>query len=74
MGNADRVLVCSSPSYDFAPGSVPANVRYIGPQLDDTADETPGNPWADPSGRPRSSARHAPTHPARGLSLRVIYS
>ena len=52
MGNADRVLVCSSPSYDFAPGSVPANVRYIGPQLDDTADETPGNPWADPSGRP----------------------
>ncbi len=52
MGNADRILVCSSPSYDFAPGSVPANVRYVGPQLDDTADETPGNPWADPSGRP----------------------
>jgi MGT family glycosyltransferase len=52
MGNADRVLVCSSPSYDFAPDSVPANVRYVGPQLDDTADETPGNPWADPSGCP----------------------
>ena len=52
MGNADRVLVCSSPSYDFAPDSVPANVRYVGPQLDDTSDETPGNPWADPSGRP----------------------
>jgi MGT family glycosyltransferase len=52
MGNADRVLVCSSPSYDFAPGSVPANVRYVGPQLDDTADTTPGNPWAGPSGRP----------------------
>ena len=52
MGNADRVLVCSSPSYDFAPDSVPANVRYVGPQLDDTADETPGNPWAGPSGRP----------------------
>jgi MGT family glycosyltransferase len=52
MGNADRVLVCSSPSYDFAPDSVPANVRYVGPQLDDTADETPGNPWADPSDRP----------------------
>jgi MGT family glycosyltransferase len=52
MSNADRVLVCSSPSYDFAPDSVPANVRYVGPQLDDTADETPGGPWADPSGRP----------------------
>jgi MGT family glycosyltransferase len=52
MGNADRILVCSSPSYDFAPGSVPANVRYVGPQLDDTADATPGNPWAVPSDRP----------------------
>ncbi len=52
MGNADRVLVCSSPSYDFAPGSVPANVRYIGPQLDDTADAAPGGTWAAPSDRP----------------------
>jgi MGT family glycosyltransferase len=52
MGNADLILVCSSPSYDFAPGSVPANVRYVGPQLDDTADATPGNPWAVPSDRP----------------------
>jgi MGT family glycosyltransferase len=52
MGNADRILVCSSPSYDFAPGSVPANVRYIGPQLDDAATATPGDPWAVPSDRP----------------------
>jgi MGT family glycosyltransferase len=52
MGKADRILVCSSPSYDFAPGAVPANVRYVGPQLDDTADATPGNPWAVPSDRP----------------------
>src|SRR5215470_14644843 len=27
MARADRLLVCSSPSYDFGPGSVPANVR-----------------------------------------------
>jgi UDP:flavonoid glycosyltransferase YjiC (YdhE family) len=52
MGNADRILVCSSPSYDFAPGSVPANVCYVGPQLDDTAGAAPGNPWAVPSDRP----------------------
>jgi hypothetical protein len=37
MAAADRVLVCSSPSYDFGSGSVPANVCYVGPQLDDAA-------------------------------------
>ena len=31
MARADRILVCSSPSYDFGSGSVPANVRYVGP-------------------------------------------
>lgn len=45
---ASRVLVCSSPSYDFAPGTVPANVRYVGPQLDDVSAGT----WDDPGGLP----------------------
>jgi MGT family glycosyltransferase len=48
MGQADRVLVCTSPSFDFAPGAVPANVRYVGPQLDDAA----GPPRPGPPGRP----------------------
>jgi MGT family glycosyltransferase len=52
MARADRVLVCSSPSYDFAPGSVPANVRYVGPQLDDQASGAPAGPWAGPPGQP----------------------
>jgi MGT family glycosyltransferase len=52
MGKADRILVCSSPSFDFAPGSVPANVCYVGPQLDDAARAASGNPWAGPPGRP----------------------
>jgi len=52
MGRADRILVCSSPSFDFAPGSVPANVRYVGPQLDDAARAASGNPWVGPPGRP----------------------
>ena len=52
MGRADRILVCSSPSFDFAPGSVPANVCYVGPQLDDAARAASGNPWAGPPGRP----------------------
>ncbi len=34
MGRAARILVCSSPSYDFGSDTVPANVRYVGPQLD----------------------------------------
>jgi MGT family glycosyltransferase len=52
MGTADRILVCSSPCFDFAPGSVPDNVRYVGPQLDDAASAEAGCAWADPPGRP----------------------
>jgi MGT family glycosyltransferase len=52
MGNSSRILVCSSPSFDFAPSSVPGNVRYAGPQLDDAPGAASRNPWAIPSGRP----------------------
>jgi UDP:flavonoid glycosyltransferase YjiC (YdhE family) len=45
---ASRVLVCSSPGYDFAAGAVPDNVRYVGPQLDDASTGT----WDDPGGPP----------------------
>lgn len=34
-----RVLVMTSPSFDFVAPRLPANVRYVGPQLDDP-------PWA----------------------------
>jgi len=50
MSRADRVLVCTSPSYDFAPGSVPPTVRYIGPQLDDRPGEGSGGSWAGSPG------------------------
>ena len=49
MATAGRVLVCTSPGYDFAAGAVPGNVRYVGPQLDDDAD---GGSWDDPGGSP----------------------
>jgi UDP:flavonoid glycosyltransferase YjiC (YdhE family) len=52
MGRADRILVCSSPSYDFGSGSVPVNVCYVGPQLDDDASGAVDDSWAGPSGRP----------------------
>ena len=52
MSAASRVLVCTSPGYDFAAGAVPVNVRYVGPQLDDDPDDTAGETWDDPGGRP----------------------
>lgn len=52
MARADRILVCSSPSYDFGSGSVPANVRYVGPQLDDEPSGAPSGSWAGPPGLP----------------------
>jgi MGT family glycosyltransferase len=52
MARADRILVCSSPSYDFGSGSVPANVCYVGPQLDDEANGASGGSWAGSPGRP----------------------
>jgi MGT family glycosyltransferase len=52
MARADRVLVCSSPSYDFGSGSVPANVRYVGPQLEDHPGHGSGDRWAGPPAQP----------------------
>jgi MGT family glycosyltransferase len=52
MARADRILVCSSPSYDFGSGSVPPNVCYVGLQLDEQASGAPAGPWAGPPGRP----------------------
>ena len=49
MSRADRVLVCTSPSYDFAPGSVPASVCYVGPQLAGNPGEGSGS-WAGSPG------------------------
>jgi MGT family glycosyltransferase len=46
LDRARRVLVLTSPSFDF-PAQLPANVRYVGPRLDD-----PGwaEPWQAPPG------------------------
>ena len=52
MARADGVLVCSSPGYDFGSGSVPANVRYVGPQLDDDPGEGSGEWRAGEPGQP----------------------
>jgi MGT family glycosyltransferase len=50
--SASRVLVCTSPSYDFAPDLVPGNVRYVGPQLDDIDSGSWDQPSAGADQRP----------------------
>jgi MGT family glycosyltransferase len=52
MARADRILVCSSPSYDFGSGSVPANARYVGPQLDDAPGDGSGDRWTGSPDQP----------------------
>ncbi len=42
---AQRILVLTSPTFDYAAPFVPANVRYVGPMLDE-----PG--WAEPMSLP----------------------
>ncbi|HEU5349674.1 MAG TPA: nucleotide disphospho-sugar-binding domain-containing protein, partial [Ktedonobacterales bacterium] len=43
---ADRLLVLTSPAFDFPATSLPPYVRYVGPQLDDPAWLTPWTPPA----------------------------
>jgi MGT family glycosyltransferase len=52
VASASRVLVCTSPSYDFAAGAVPGNVRYVGPQLDDADGGRWDRPWPGADKRP----------------------
>jgi MGT family glycosyltransferase len=49
MHRADRVLVLTSPSFDYRASSLPANVRYVGPVLDDpfASDAPPPLPAGD---------------------------
>ena len=52
VASASRVLVCTSPSYDFAADAVPGNVRYVGPQLDDADGGSWDHPWTGADKRP----------------------
>lgn len=50
---ADRVFVLTSPAFDFVPPRLPANVAYVGPQLDDPAwTDAWRAPWAEPPAEP----------------------
>jgi MGT family glycosyltransferase len=49
---AERILVCTSPSFDFAADAVAGNVRYVGPQLDDADGGAWDDPWPGAADRP----------------------
>ena len=49
LDHAERVLVLSSPAFDF-PAQLPDNVRYVGPRFDDPA-------WAGNGSRRRATSR-----------------
>jgi len=53
FARADRLLVMTSPAFDFPTDDLPANVRYIGAQLDDPA-------WLPPWEPQVSGADHLP--------------
>jgi MGT family glycosyltransferase len=51
LDRCNRVLVMTSPSFDFTHARLPGNVRYVGPQLDDpvwAAEQT----WRRPNSEP----------------------
>jgi MGT family glycosyltransferase len=50
---ADRILVLTSPEFDYAAPTVPAKVRYVGPVLDDPEWAHPWTPpWPEDDRRP----------------------
>ncbi len=46
LDRAERVLVLTSPSFDFLPPELPTNTRYVGPVLDDPT--WAGRSWTPP--------------------------
>jgi MGT family glycosyltransferase len=69
----ERILVLTSPAFDYAASSVPANVRYVGPILDDPDWAQPWtSPWADDDGRPLVLVGFSSTYQNQGALLRRV--
>jgi MGT family glycosyltransferase len=52
VDRCERVLVLTSPSFDLPFPDLPANVRYVGPQLEDPAVALDGAEWRVPGDDP----------------------
>jgi len=70
---ADLILVLTSPVFDYAARSVPANVRYVGPILDDPDWVEPWtSPWSGPDERPLVLVGFSSTYQNQGPVLRRV--
>jgi len=68
----DRALVLTSPAFDF-PARLPANVEYLGPQLDPPAQTTAWeSPWSRGDERPLIVVGLSTTHQAHDALLERI--
>jgi MGT family glycosyltransferase len=68
----DRALVLTSPAFDF-PARLPANVEYVGPQLDRPASAPPWeSPWPPVDDRPLVVVGLSTTHQAHDSLLERI--
>jgi len=65
--------VLSAPAFDYAAPSVPANVHYVGPILDDPEWAQPWiSPWADTDERPLVLVGFSSTYQNQGPLLRRV--
>ena len=70
---AERILVLSSPAFDYASASVPGNVRYVGPVLDDPDWAEPWrSPWPASDTRPLVLVGFSSTYQDQGPVLRRV--
>jgi MGT family glycosyltransferase len=68
-----RILVLTSPTFDYASVSVPPNVRYVGPVLDDPDWAEPWTPpWPDAGDHPLVLVGFSSTYQNQGPLLRRI--
>ena len=70
---AERILVLTSPVFDYAATSVPANVRYVGPILDHPEWVQPWeSPWQRSDERPLVLVGFSSTYQNQGPVLRRV--
>jgi MGT family glycosyltransferase len=69
----DRILVLTSPSFDFASPSTPPNARYLGPMLEDPSWAEPWqSPWPDDAEDPLALVGFSSTYQNQGPLLRRV--
>ena len=71
LDECDRVLVLSSPAFDFPAPALPSNVRYVGAQLDDPH-WAAGDDWRPPGSDPLVLVATSSTFQSQVDALRRI--